>query len=236
MVKLMARSIELLDEYARESDNAFGLNRRGYLYLTADAGCLASMIRQAEAASAAGAGELRVHAVDTTRYIPADPEGFDGAPQGADLFLDGALLRHHFPFVSDQVVGGLHARTAGWLSAQQLGAWMLEQAETAGAKFIRARVIDVLVEAGSVTGVGLDDGSTIAAETFVNAAGPLLAGVGRMVGIELPVQSEVHAKSGFRDHLGVIPRTAPMIIWNDPQRLDGTQRNEIISEPRVVRL
>jgi glycine/D-amino acid oxidase-like deaminating enzyme len=219
MVRLMGRSIELLDIYAQESDNVFGLNRRGYLYLTADAVRLVAMARQAEAASVAGAGELRVHELDSTGYTPADPEGFERAPGGADLFLKGHLLRDHFPFVSDHVVGGLHARTAGWLSAQQLGTWLLEQAEAAGAEFVRARVTGVETDAGRVSAVTLSDGSTLATEIFVNAAGPMLAEVGRMVGVDLPVESEVHAKSAFRDHLGALPRTAPMIIWNDPQRI-----------------
>ena len=52
----MSRSIELLDRYATESANVFGLNRRGYLYLTAERTRLDAMARQAGIASAAGAG------------------------------------------------------------------------------------------------------------------------------------------------------------------------------------
>lgn len=36
MVSLMNRSIDILEELARESGNSFALNRRGYLYATAD--------------------------------------------------------------------------------------------------------------------------------------------------------------------------------------------------------
>jgi len=36
MVALMNRSIDLLEELARESGNVFRLNRRGYLFATAD--------------------------------------------------------------------------------------------------------------------------------------------------------------------------------------------------------
>src|SRR4029450_8258259 len=36
MVAFMNRSIDLLEELARESDNLFRLNRRGYLFATAD--------------------------------------------------------------------------------------------------------------------------------------------------------------------------------------------------------
>lgn len=235
MVQLMSRSIDLLDSYARESGNVFALNRRGYLYLTADDERLAAMAKQAEAVSAAGAGELRTHTANTKRYTPANIDGFDDAPQGADLFVDGDQLRQHFPFVAEQVVGGLHARTAGWLSAQQLGTWMLEQAAAAGATFVRGRVIDVAIHADRVVAVALDDGSSIPATTFINAAGPFLPEVGHMVGLDLPVYSEVHAKSGFRDHLEAIPRSAPMIIWNDPQTIGWTtdERMYLLEEGRA---
>ena len=34
-----------------------------------------------------------------------------------------------FLFSRENAVGGLHARRAGWFSAQQLGAWMLAEAK-----------------------------------------------------------------------------------------------------------
>jgi glycine/D-amino acid oxidase-like deaminating enzyme len=121
--------------------------------------------------------------------------------------------------VTDRVVGGLYARTAGWLSAQQLGAWLLEEAQAAGVTLIRSAITDVGVADGKVQTVTVDNGETIPTPVFVNAAGPLLHKVGELVGIDLPVRSEVHAKTGFRDHLGLMPRNAPMIIWNDPQTI-----------------
>ena len=70
MVQLMGRSIELLDRYAGESGNVFGLNRRGYLYLTAEPDRLDAMAAQAAAASAAGAGPLRTHTAAPRRIAP----------------------------------------------------------------------------------------------------------------------------------------------------------------------
>lgn len=222
MVQLMGRSIELLDSYARESGNVFGLNRRGYLYLTADKTRLEGMARRAEEASAAGAGPLRTHSSGAPAYQPAELDGIENAPFGADLFLDGDSLRHHFPGLTDTVVGGLHARTAGWLSAQQLGMWLMEQAVAAGASVHRAAVTSVDTNDGRVTAVELDDGTTVATEVFINAAGPHLGAVGEMVGVELPVTSEVHAKTALRDHGGHFSRELPMIIWSDPQRVAWT--------------
>src|SRR3972149_4002682 len=52
MVALMNRSIDLLEELARESGNVFGMNRRGYLFATADPARAPQFIRRAEEAQA----------------------------------------------------------------------------------------------------------------------------------------------------------------------------------------
>ncbi len=223
MIRLMRRSIELLDDYARASGNAFGLNRKGYLYLTADETRLGSMVVQARAASHAGAGPLRTHRGKAEAYVTVQGHAFEDSPAGADLFLDAASLRRHFPFLSDRVVGGLHARTAGWLSAQQLGMWLLEQASAAGATFLKSEVVAVEQDGERIKAVAFDDGSRIATAAFVNAAGPHLRRVGKMVGVDLPVESEVHAKAALRDHMGHFAREAPMVIWNDPQQLNWSK-------------
>src|SRR5262252_179105 len=52
MVSLMNRSIDLLEELARESGNAFRLNRRGYLFATAEPGRVGALLEAARVASA----------------------------------------------------------------------------------------------------------------------------------------------------------------------------------------
>jgi sarcosine oxidase, subunit beta len=232
MVSLMQRSVDLLEELAVESGDALGLNRRGYLYVTADPGRLEGLRRSAEAASAAGAGNLRVHrgVAGDPSYSPSPASGWAGVPDGADLFLDGDTLRRHFPYLTERALGGLHARRAGWFSAQQLGAWMLEQARRAGAVVV-AEAVTGIETGGGVRAVRLAGGSRIETPTVIDAAGPMLAEVGRLAGVELPVHHEVHHKVAFRDPLGVVPRDAPMMIWNDPQHLawDPSER-EMVEE------
>ena len=58
MMRFMDRSIDLLDALDRESAHAFELNRRGYVFLTADPG---------------EAARLRTHASQTRQFV-------DGAP------------------------------------------------------------------------------------------------------------------------------------------------------------
>ena len=219
MVELMNRSIALLEQYSAESGNAFGMNRRGYLYLTGEEAVLSAMAAGAEVAAQAGAGELRVH-----REAPSatGPDTWDNTAvsEGADLFIGGRKLRQHFPYITGEVAGGLFARNAGWLSAQQLGMWMLGEAERAGVVVVRAEVTAVGIDRDEIRSVQLDNGTSVATRIFVNAAGPMLPAVGALLGVDLPVFSELHAKAAFRDHLSALPRTAPMVIWNDTQRID----------------
>jgi len=139
MVSLMNRSIDILESLAQESGDIFHLNRRGYLYLTAAPGRVGAMLTAAQEPPILGAGELRVHRglPDDPPYIPAQPEGYQGMPGGADLFLDPALLRSYFPSLSSRVIAGLPVRRAGWFSAKQLGAYLLEQARRHGARLLQ---------------------------------------------------------------------------------------------------
>lgn len=195
MVGLMNRSIEIMESFVTASRGSFHLNRRGYLYVTAREEKLASMLEEAELIESLGGGP-------------------------GDVYRSGAELRDTFPFLTDEAVGGVHARNAGWFSAQQLGAFMLSLAQDEGTELIRDRVIAVEVVGDEVSAVVLEDGGRIETQVVVNAAGPMIKPVASMIGIDLPVFSEVHIKMAFRDYLGVIPRTSPMMIWSDPQSID----------------
>jgi glycine/D-amino acid oxidase-like deaminating enzyme len=194
MVGLMNRSIDLLEEFAGQTNNAFHLTRQGYLYVTADPTRLSQMEAEAQLITSLGGGPF-------------------------DLFETGRDLRARFPFLTENAVGGLHARRAGWFSAQQLGAYLLDQARDRGAELLKGRVVGVETNGGRVSAVATDVGK-VEAPIFVVAAGPMLNEVARMLHTELPVHSEVHIKVAFRDHAGIIPRSSPMMIWSDPQRID----------------
>ncbi len=58
--------------------------------------------------------------------------------------------------------------------------------------------------------------------------------VANMVGVDLPVLAEVHIKVAYREHLGVIPRHAPMFIWSDHQTVDWSdeERAELQEQGR----
>lgn len=219
MLTLMNCSIELMEALADESGNVFRMNRRGYLYLTADESKIADLETSSRATSNLGAGPLRVHSSSSLYYEPSPAEGFHDQPTGADLLIGNKLIRKYFPYLTEDAVAALHVRRAGWLSAQQLGMYLLETGRKRGAQFESGRVMGVDVANGCIKGVRLSSGERVDSPLFINAAGPYLKDVGRLLGIDLPVHTELHLKAAIKDPLGVVGREAPLLIWTDPQTL-----------------
>ena len=230
MVSLMNRSIDILEELARESGNIFNMNRRGYVYATAHPNRIPDFKRAAEEAALLGAGPMRLHTHPDSDYVPAPAQGFEGQPAGADVILDQALIRKHFPYLSEQTVAIVHPRRCGWFSAQQLGMYLLERAKERGARFVAGRVESIDTKGGRVQAVRASStgGSmTISTRHFVDAAGPFLNPVAHMLGVDLPVFSERHVKLAFNDHMNVVPREAPLLIWSDPLSLPWSDEERV---------
>ena len=228
MVGLMNRSIDILEEIARATNNRINLNRRGYLFATADPARIPDFRQAAQEAASLGAGPVRVHSGQPgdPPYAPAPAHGFENQPTGSDLILDQKLIREHFAYLPEETVAVVHPRRCGWFSAQQLGMYMLECARERGVRLVQARVESVDVVGGRVEAVHLasDAGpQTLATRRFVIAAGPLVNKVAKLIRVELPVHFEFHAKVAFSDHLGIVRRDAPLLIWTDPQFLPWTE-------------
>jgi glycine/D-amino acid oxidase-like deaminating enzyme len=228
MVRFMNRTIDILEELAHESGNIFKLNRRGYLYATADPARIPTFKHAADEAAELGAGPARYYTGQPgdPEYIPAPAEGFEDLPTGADVILDPALIRQHFPYLSEQTIAVVHARRCGWFSGQQLGMYLLEKAQAHGARLIRGRVEAVELSGGRVEAVcisGSAGSTSISTPRFVNAAGPFINHVAQLIGVELPIFHELHIKVAVSDHLGVVPRHTPLIIWTDPVHLPWSE-------------
>ena len=238
MVSLMNRSVDLLEELAASSGNRFNLNRRGYLYATADPATVAKFEAAGREAASLGAGPLRLHDASAgDDYVPHRADGYAGAPDGADLIVDRGLIRRHFPWISPETVAVLHARRCGWLSAQQLGMHLLEESRRHGAFLVNGRVDEVLAEGGRVSGarVSLRGGGSerFASPVFVNAAGPFAKEVAAWLGADLPVWFERHVKMSFPDRERAVPRDTPLFIWADPIRLpwSAQEREALAADP-----
>jgi sarcosine oxidase, subunit beta len=236
MVQLMNTSIDRLEELADESENRFKLNRRGYVYATRDLRTASEFRRSGAAAEDQGAGPLRIHDVSDRDYREAVPEGYERDLTGADLLIGNESVRRHFPYLSQDVVAVLHARRCGWLSGQQLGMYLLEEARGSGVEVKRARVTAVDVQGGRVRSV-LVGAERVTTDTFIDAAGPFVRDVAALAGSDLPVFSELHLKVNFRDVDRVVPRGAPLVIWSDPQQLEWTDaEREALRDSEVEEL
>src|SRR5437867_12426733 len=75
MVAVMNRSIDLLEELARESGNVFRLNRRGYLFATADPARVPVFVERAQEAATRGIGPARIHSGGPGGYHLAPADG-----------------------------------------------------------------------------------------------------------------------------------------------------------------
>jgi len=236
MLALMNRSIDLMESLADESGNVFRMNRRGYLYITADENKIPELRSASTRTSELGAGQLRAHSSESADYQPPHPEGFHDSLDGADLLLGGELIREYFPYITNKAVAALHARRAGWLSAQQLGMYLLETGRSRGVWFESARVTGVDVANERVNGAKLSTGERVDSPIFINAAGPFLKDVGKLLGVDLPVHTELHLKAVVKDSLGVVGRDAPLLIWNDAQTLPwNDEEREALAEEDEMR-
>jgi glycine/D-amino acid oxidase-like deaminating enzyme len=192
MERFMNRSIDLLDQLDHDSDHVFELNRRGYVFLTAD---------------------------------PGEADRLQALERPDALFVPGqAAIRAQFPFVTDRVLAMLHVRRAGFMNALRLGQWLLERACVHGVEVMRDEVTGFSLRGGRLAAVRLASGVDIEAGAFVLAAGPLLPEWASRLELNVPIVNERHGKVSFEDEAGVVPRDAPMLIWNDSVDLGSLGR------------
>lgn len=239
MTAFTNRSIDLLEALARSTGNRFNMNRRGYVFATAEAGKTDWMIQMARTAEGHGAGPLRIHGAGSESYTPSPAEGFDTPLTGADIITDRSLIRRHFPYLNEETAVVAHARRAGWLSAQQLGMTLLEAARDHGVRMVRGRLSELDSSGGRVRAAHVDvaDGrQRIEAAAVVLAVGPMLGEVSKRFDLGLPVFAERHRKISFPDTLGAVPRSAPMMIWLDEQCLPwSAEEKELLAADPATR-
>jgi len=116
MVAFMNRSIDLLEEWALESANAFNLNRRGYLFVTGDPDRLALLRTGAEETSNLGGGPLRCHPGGQDAYRESPAGGWEGQPVTRIMTEDPVTVAPDVPVAEaarlllEQKIGALPVR------------------------------------------------------------------------------------------------------------------------------
>lgn len=106
-------------------------------------------------------------------------------------FLDRDEVRKRFPFLSPSVAGATFRNGDGWMSVHEL-VQGFAKASTARF-FVRTKVLDVLTDDKGVSGVKTDRG-TISTRNVVDAAGPFAGVIGKMVGVDLPLEPVLRQK------------------------------------------
>ncbi|MFO7783851.1 MAG: NAD(P)/FAD-dependent oxidoreductase [Thermodesulfobacteriota bacterium] len=162
MASLALESIDFFEHFAERMDLPgydLPLHQQGYLFITDDK----TMLPDLEAA-------VREH----HRLGVGDSE-----------FLSGRELHVRFPFLSPSTAGANFRQSDGWLSVHEL---IQGYARASRARFfLKTRVLDILTDSRGVRAVTTDRG-TLHTRTVVNAAGPFAGVIGRMVGVDLPLE------------------------------------------------
>ena len=123
-------------------------------------------------------------------------------------FLDHDELLARFPYLSDRVVGATFRQRDGWLSTHEATQGF---AKGSTATFlVSTRATGIQRDAQGVAAVETSHG-TIATRVVVDAAGPFAGVVGRLAGVELPLEP-VRRQKVFVSPKPSIPRDAPLTI------------------------
>ena len=198
-------SIDELDRLARDSENIFQMTRGGY--------CLATRRSDVEEILAAIPGDIDVDVLTTTEKI-----------------------RKTFPALSADIRSVVHVLRGGDISGQQLGQHLLTAFGTAGGKRLQGEVTAIASDGRYQLEVSSESGAQkIKADIVVNAAGPFVGRIARMLGCELPVKNVYQQKIAFEDHLGAVPRDMPFSIDLDAKRLGWSDEEQSLlsSDPEL---
>lgn len=235
MVDFTNRSIDLLEEVARDSGNRINMNRRGYALTTRHTN-IDELVSQLHDGLGSSANELlRYHSGATaSTYAPFEKPDWEGVPVGVDIVQNQALIRERFPSYDPEIQTVIHIRRGGDISGQQLGMYMLDYLKEAGAKRVIGEVKGIDAQDGFRIEVATSSGAeTIDADRVVNAAGPFADKIAEMLGVELPVYHTFQQKIAFEDRAGAVPRALPFSIDLDDQKIDWTdeERNMLLEDP-----
>lgn len=228
MVRFMQRSIALLEDVARATENRIAMTRRGYVLATRAEDISAHLARIAATDPDA---DIRLHdGTAAPSYQPPHSSNWTTAPTGFDILSNPDLIRALYPHYDPELRHLIHVRQAGDISGQQLGQVMLEAVRDAGGTRVTGLVTGIERHArGHRLAIrGKNAVYHLDADIVVNAAGPLAGDVAAMLGVDLPLHNVVQQKIAFPDAERAIPRDMPFSIDLDGQSLDWTDDERAI--------
>ncbi len=185
MAALAKPSIEMFehfDDVIGIPDYDISIKQQGYLFLTDNPGTV---------------DDLKENVAQQHRLGVTDSE-----------FLEGEEIRKRFPFVDPSVLAATFRQRDGWLSCHETTQGFAKGCEARF--FLNTRATGIQMDQKGVCGVETDRG-ILPTRTVINAAGPFAAEIGRMVGMDLPLEPVRRQKVYVRTSVAV-PPDAPFTV------------------------
>ncbi len=103
--------------------------------------------------------------------------------------LDRTALKARFPSINiEDIACAVHSPDDAWINPHAALMGFRNKARSLGVKYVKDRVIDWRVDGGLAREVQLQEQGILSADCFVLSAGAWSAEIGRMIGLELPVE------------------------------------------------
>ena len=223
MAELSNRSIELMQQIADDTNNRINMVQGGYILATRK-----TNIQDEMQGLQAGFNndDIRVHTTSTSEsYINSLSLNWKHTPDGVDILSNPALIQKQFPDFTQDLKNIIHIRNAGDIDGEQLGQYMFEKCKALGVKFLCSEVKsieynnDYKLTLDSTVGTK-NQAVIINADILVNAAGPFVKKIAKMLNVDLPVENLFEQKISFADTQGIISREQPFSIDLDEQTLN----------------
>jgi sarcosine oxidase subunit beta len=180
-IRLSIESIALMERFADEVGSPIDFHQDGYLFLL----------------STPSSVETFRANVTLQRSMGIDVQWLDAA--GAERLAPG--------LVADGVLGATFCSRDGIADPNGVTMGFAKAAQAAGVEVARdTEVTGIRVESGSIAGVDTSRGS-IDTRVVVNAAGPYARGIGRMAGVDVPVDP-------FRRHIFIAVANPQSLVPN----------------------
>lgn len=181
---LAKESIEIFENFAEVvglPGYNLSLHQQGYLFITDDEAMLPGLTAAVE----------QHHRLGVTDSV----------------VLSREEILKRYPYISPTVLGATFRQRDGWLSSHELTQGFAKA--SAATFFIQTKVTGILRDQQGIQAVETTRGR-ISTRTVVNAAGPFAGVIGRMVGLELPLEPVRRQKAFVASPM--VPTEAPFTV------------------------
>jgi sarcosine oxidase subunit beta len=185
MASLAIPSIEMFehfDEVIRIPDYNISIKQQGYLFLTDNPETV---------------DDLKENIAQQHKLGVTDSQ-----------FLEGEEILKRFPFVSSSVLAATFRQRDGWLSCHETTQGFAKGCDARF--FLNTKASGIQLDDKGVCGVETDRG-ILRTRNVINAAGPFAGEVGRMAGVDLPLEPVRRQKVYVRTSVAV-PSDAPFTV------------------------